>query len=208
MSAAVMKAAHPGAAPVGRGVRVPVPELLDAACLRAFALQGVARAGIRASHAPALRTLALTRELAALLISARQGILIRAVGLSVRWARKYFAILVPALIFVVALSAGVVAGSRWLPDLAAGQVGGLAFFVVCGLIGVAFGLLGVHIYLITEEVKHLPSAGGLSQAEALAGGIRNICFEVGSLFGFASVVYLLAPRAPEIDGELEVGPVS
>jgi hypothetical protein len=100
-----------------------------------------------------------------------------------------------------------VAGSRWLPDLAAGQVGGLAFFVVCGLIGVAFGLFGEHIYLITEEVKHLPSAG-LSQAEAIAGGIRNVCFEVGSLVGFASVVYLLAPRAPEMDSELEVEPAS
>jgi hypothetical protein len=116
--------------------------------------------------------------------------------------------LIPVLIFVVALSAGVVVGSRWLPDLAAGQVGGLAFFVVCGLIGVAFGLLGVHIYLITEEVKHLPSVGGLSEAEALAGGIRNICFEVGSLVGFASVVYLLAPRAPEMESELEAEPAS
>jgi hypothetical protein len=101
-----------------------------------------------------------------------------------------------------------VIGSRWVPDLAAGQVGGLAFFVVCGLIGVAFGLLSVHIYLITEEVKHLPSAGSLSQAEAIAGGIRNVCFEVGSLVGFASVVYLLAPRAPEMDSELEIEPAA
>jgi hypothetical protein len=78
----------------------------------------------------------------------------------------------------------------------------LAFFVVCGLIGAAVGLLGVHVYLIAEEVKHLPD-GGPSRAVAVAAGIRNICFEDGSWVGFASVVFLLAPRAPEIDDEAE-----
>jgi hypothetical protein len=74
-------------------------------------------------------------------------------------------VLVPVLVFLGCLSAGVVAGARWLPDLAAGQVGGLAFFLVCGMLGAALGLLGVHIYV----------------------------FEVGSLLGFAAVIYLLAP---------------
>jgi uncharacterized membrane protein YhhN len=58
---------------------------------------------------------------------------------------------VPVAIFVVCLSAGVWAGVRWLPDLARGPVGGLAFFVVCGLLGAALGSLGLHIYSIVED---------------------------------------------------------
>lgn len=113
--------------------------------------------------------------------------------------------LIPVLIFVILLSAGVIVGSRWLPDLAAGQVGGLAFFVVCGLIGAGLGLLGVHIYSIIEEVDHV-TGGEYPKGVFVAAGIRAMVFEVGSLFGIASIVYLLAPRPSEVDDELELDP--
>lgn len=105
------------------------------------------------------------------------------------------AMLVPVLIFLGGLAIGALAGAHWLPDLAAGQVGGLAFFLVCGLIGSALGLIGVHIYLIVEELKHLQP--GVIQGEVVGGDLRNIIFECGSLLGLAGVVYLLAP-APEV----------
>jgi len=101
-------------------------------------------------------------------------------------------LLVPVLIFLGCLSVGVVAGARWLPDLAAGQVGGLAFFLVCGMLGAALGLLGVHIYLIVEELDHVSGTVALHR-EIVGEGIRDIVFEVGSLLGFAAVIYLLAP---------------
>jgi hypothetical protein len=113
--------------------------------------------------------------------------------------------LVPVLIFVVALSAGAVAAARWLPDLAAGPVGGLAFFVVCGLSGAGLGLFGVHLYLIVEEAKRA-TGGVYPKGVFIAAGIRAMTFEVGSLFGLASIVYLLAPRPSEIDDEPELEP--
>jgi hypothetical protein len=108
--------------------------------------------------------------------------------------------LVPVLIFVVALSAGVMATARWLPDLAAGPVGGLAFFVVCGLIGAALGLLGLHIYSIVEELEHFPE-GSPDQGLIVAAGIRTMISEVGGLVAFASIVYLLAPRPSDVDDD-------
>ena len=38
--------------------------------------------------------------------------------------------LVPVLIFFVCFVAGVMSAARWLPDLAPGPIGGLAFFTV------------------------------------------------------------------------------
>jgi hypothetical protein len=112
--------------------------------------------------------------------------------------------LIPVLIFLVCFSAGVVASSRWLPDLAAGSVAGLAFFLVSGLLGAAAGLLGVHVYIVVEELKHVPSVvgAGAGQGELVAGFLRALVFDDGSLLGFAAVVYLLAP-VPDLDLELE-----
>jgi hypothetical protein len=53
------------------------------------------------------------------------------------------------VIAVVCFFAGAGAASRWLPDLAPGPVGGLAFFAVCGLFGAALAALGVNVdYLV------------------------------------------------------------
>jgi hypothetical protein len=113
--------------------------------------------------------------------------------------------LLPVLIFFGASSPGVLAGARWLPDLAPGQVGGLAFFMVCGLVGAATGLIGVHIYSIVEELNHLSGGGGLTRGEVVAQGLRVVVYEAGSLLALAGVVYLLAPAGPEED-ESEVVP--
>jgi len=116
---------------------------------------------------------------------------------------------VPLVIFVVCLAVGVVAGSRWLPELAAGPVGGLAFFVVCGLLGGALGLVGMHIYSIVETLDRFGSRGltGFGKGEIVATGLRSMLFEAGSLLGLAAVVYLLAPRGRDA-GELASGPAA
>jgi hypothetical protein len=102
---------------------------------------------------------------------------------------------VPIVIFVICLCGGAVAASHWLPDLETGPVGGIAFFAVCGLLGLALALLSQHVYLIVNEVEHLGSVpGGLSKGEVVAGGLRNIAAEEGTVLGLAIVVYLLAPR--------------
>lgn len=105
--------------------------------------------------------------------------------------------LIPVVIFVVCLCAGVVAGTRWLPALAAGVVGGLAFFVVCGLLGAALALVGLHVYSIVEDVN---AFSGLKHGEVVAGGLASMLWESGSLAGVAAVVYLLAPRGEVAEG--------
>jgi hypothetical protein len=130
---------------------------------------------------------------------------IRAIGLSVRRSEQDARVLVPVLIFAAAFSIGIVASSRWIPDLAAGPVGGLAFFVVCGLIGAATGVLAMHIYMIVEELEQL---GGHEQRGIVANGIRNIMFDVGSLTALASIVYLLAPEPLDVDDEPLVEPAT
>jgi hypothetical protein len=121
---------------------------------------------------------------------------------SVRMLEEYCHVLIPVLVFLACLSAGAVAGSRWTPDLAVGQVGGLAFFIVCGLLGAALGLVGMHVYLMVEQLENIR---GVSQGEIVAEGIRDILFEAGSVLGFAVVIYLLAPPPEESEdsaGEL------
>jgi hypothetical protein len=116
-------------------------------------------------------------------------------------------VLVPVLIFFGGMSVGAVSGARWLPDLAVGLVGGLAFFAVCGLLGAAVGLVGIHIYGIVEELDRIGgSLGGVDRGGIVAQGLRNILFEAGSLFAFASIIYLLAP--PPAEDEPEVLPAA
>lgn len=96
----------------------------------------------------------------------------------------------PTLIAAICLFAGVAAAVRWLPDLAEGSVGGLAFFAVCGLLGAALALLGLHIYSIVEDLNKLGERGPI-----LASGLESMLWDTGSLVGLAIAIYLLAPRA-------------
>jgi hypothetical protein len=105
---------------------------------------------------------------------------------------------IPVLVFVVAFGAGVLVVSRWLPELAAGPVGGLAFFTVCGLVGAAVGLFGLHVYSIVREVEAASGSGPFgSKGDVLAGGMISILYESGLIFAAAMIVFLLAPRGSE-----------
>lgn len=102
-----------------------------------------------------------------------------------------FAMIVPIVIFMACFGGGAVAAAQWLPGLDAGRVAGLAFFAVCGLLGAALGIAGLHIYSIAVE---LGRDFGLTNADVLAGGLRNILLDAGTLLGLAAIVYLLAPQ--------------
>ena|ERR1700691_4625545 len=105
---------------------------------------------------------------------------------------------IPVVIFAVCLCAGVAAGVRWLPNLATGPVGGLAFFAVCGLLGAALAVLGLHIY---STVENLNGFGGHERGAFLASSLESMLWDTGTLLGLAVAVYLLAPPA-EIADEL------
>jgi hypothetical protein len=104
--------------------------------------------------------------------------------------------IVPIVVFVACLGAGVAVAAQWLPDLAMDPVGGLAFFVVCGLLGAAAGLMGLHIYSVVNAIDKFRSLG---TGEIVATGLDSMLWEVGSLLGLAALVYLLAPAADEVE---------
>lgn len=109
---------------------------------------------------------------------------------------------IPIIIFILCFCVGAVGSGQLLPDLAAGSVGGLAFFAVCGLLGAALGLVGLHTYLIVDQLNHAGGAfsgGGNFKAETVAGGLSSILLDGGVLLGLAAGVYLLAPPPDEGD---------
>ena len=101
---------------------------------------------------------------------------------------------VPIVIFVVCLVAGVFAASQWLPGLAPGLVGGLSFFVVCGILGAALAVFGLRIYDIVESLE---SSSGALQRLVVTTSLEQILWECGLLLGVAAAVYLLAPAAED-----------
>lgn len=105
------------------------------------------------------------------------------------------AMIVPVLIFVGCFGGGAVAAARWLPDLGDGQVAGLAFFAVCGLLAAALSIAGLNVYDIVRELGERGGLGfGGTSPEILSGGLRVILLDGGTLVGFAAIVYLLALR--------------
>lgn len=105
--------------------------------------------------------------------------------------------LIPTLVFLACFGAGVIAASRWLPDIGPGPIGGLAFFVVVGLFSAALSMAGLHAYSVISELTNPPPDLGASKAELLAGGLRNILLDAGTLSAFAAIVFLLAPPADD-----------
>jgi hypothetical protein len=104
----------------------------------------------------------------------------------------------PVLVFLVCFGVGILATARWLPDLGAGPVGGMAFFAVCGLLAGALSLAGLHIFSVVYELRNPALFPSLTKAELAAGVLRNILLDCGMLVGLAGIVYLLAP---ELDRE-------
>jgi hypothetical protein len=113
----------------------------------------------------------------------------------VRWHDQYEVVAIPAVIFVVCFFGGVWASTRWLPGVARGPVGDIAFFAICGLIGAGLGVVGLHIY---GTVRELEGAEGLGRfddnAGLLASGLLQILLDGGTVLGLATVAYLLAPH--------------
>jgi hypothetical protein len=99
------------------------------------------------------------------------------------------------LVFLVCFGVGLTAAANWLPDLAVGRVGGLAFVTVCVLLGAALGMVGLHTYSLIDELRH--ASNGVSEPEILAAILRNILLDAGTLLGLAGIVYLLAPPGEE-----------
>lgn len=116
--------------------------------------------------------------------------------------------LVPVLVFFACFAAGVMSSARWLPDLAPGSVGGLAFFAVVGLFAAALSLAGLHAYSIITELTSRPPGLGIDKAEILASGLRNILLDAGTLVGLAGIVYLLAPPADDETDEPQTAALS
>ncbi|MDQ6820189.1 MAG: hypothetical protein M3076_07610 [Actinomycetota bacterium] len=81
-----------------------------------------------------------------------------------------------------------------------GRVGGLALLVVCGLLGMALAIAGLHIYEIVREIDCSTSLGSTTdKPDLLALGVINILREAGPLLGLAAAVYLLAPAGEDED---------
>jgi len=112
-------------------------------------------------------------------------------------------VLVPALVSFACFGVGVVAAARWLPELGGGPVAGLTFFAVCGLLAGALSLAGLHVYLIVHEIGHVSDPG--AKEEILAGGLRGVLFDCGTLVALTGILYLLAPGPDEEEG---VAPVA
>jgi hypothetical protein len=113
---------------------------------------------------------------------------------AVRGTEQYVRMLIPVAIYIGCLCVGLFASAHWLPDLADGTVGGLAFFAVCGLLGAASALVGLHIYSIVHGLGG--TSGSFLRSELVASGLNGMLWETGSIAGIATAVYLLAP--PEI----------
>jgi hypothetical protein len=95
---------------------------------------------------------------------------------------------VPVGIFAGCLIVGVLAATRYLPELPPGRVPGLCFFLVCGMIGAGLALAGLDIYNAVETGERLLGALGVS------GALVEMLFQCGLVFGVAAIVYLLAAR--------------
>ncbi len=98
--------------------------------------------------------------------------------------------LVPIIVAVVCFAAGVFASSRWLPDLDAGTLGTIAFFVVCGLCGAVVAIVGNYIYLIVREAEHTE----FETIRPTAGLLVAMLGDAGTVAGLALIAYLLAPK--------------
>ena len=94
------------------------------------------------------------------------------------------------VVFFACFIGGVLASSRWLPDLAQGSVGGVAFLAVCGLLGAALGVVGLEVL---STVRNLEGIHGRLDSEVLTQGLVLILRDGGTLLGLAAIVYLLAP---------------
>jgi len=117
-----------------------------------------------------------------------------------RWLKTVMvrAMLVFAIVAVACFIGGMWAATRWMPALAGGPVGTLAYFVVCGLAGAVVAVLGIHVWQIGHIAKIKEGPKYLHE-EGIIGYVDSLMWEVGTLAGVALIAYLLAPKAPASD---------
>jgi hypothetical protein len=99
------------------------------------------------------------------------------------------------LVIVVAVACflgGVMAASRWLPDLAPGPIATLTFFVVCGLFGAALGVFGVNVDNLVRAIEG--GGPGDLRADVVANILAVMLRDTGILVGLALLLLLLAPK--------------
>jgi hypothetical protein len=109
---------------------------------------------------------------------------------------------VPILIIGVTFIGAGVFAAQWLPPLAPGRVGALAFVTVCVLLGVTLAIVGIHIYEIVRALDAIgasPIPGVVNKSDIVANGAAEILRDAGPVLGLAVAVYLLAPAADEPD---------
>jgi hypothetical protein len=93
----------------------------------------------------------------------------------------------------------VLASTRWLPELGQSPLGGLALFVVCGLLGASLAVAGLHIYELVHAVE---TSNGSIRSDIVAQELSAMLWEAGSLAALAMLVYLFAPAdEPAVDSE-------
>jgi hypothetical protein len=99
------------------------------------------------------------------------------------------------IIAVVCFIAGVAASTRWLPPLADGPVGGLTYFIVCGLAGASLATVGIYVDSTIRALERHGEFTGSLESVIVSDGLLGICRDAGMLAGLALIAYLLAPKA-------------
>ncbi len=106
--------------------------------------------------------------------------------------------MVPLIVVVACFAGGVWATMRWLPPLAEGPVGTLAYYGVCLLAGGALALVGLEVWEIIHALTSSEARGGLfgrAKTEVVAFGLADIFRDAGSLAALTLIAYLVAPKA-------------
>ena len=98
------------------------------------------------------------------------------------------------IVAVVCFSAGAVASARWLPALAEGPVGTIAFFVVCGLSGAALATVGIHFDGLARELERTGLDSSTLETSIVADRLIGAFFDGGALGALALIAYLIAPK--------------
>jgi hypothetical protein len=102
---------------------------------------------------------------------------------------------------VICFVAASGAAASWLPDFADGHIGGVAFFVVCGLIAARLAVVGVNVYLLVKDLEGTRLAGGIDTG-LVADHVVALLVYAGVLFGLAGIVYLIAPSSSRESSEV------
>ena len=104
----------------------------------------------------------------------------------------------PILIFLAGFLVGAIAPARWLPDVGDGRVAGLAFLLICGLLGMVVALVAVHVYEIVRQLNNAAALGLAGEKpDVVANGITTTLSQIGPVLGIAAAVYLLTPAPAE-----------